>query len=166
MLNSFRKTVEIHFWLASSLNKLKEKIENLFYVSIDCSPWTNSMMSAHSLLKKYLKQLTDVSGSTVWAESTSVQAQGLGGGVGYIVGCEAWVGVWAVTLPQWVLVPSAPQISVPTLWLETGKCLRVLAGSHLSPRCVFSKLPLGFTLWCLWLWEVRPTAAEVEPPAH
>lgn len=36
---------------------------------------------------------------------------------------------------------------------------------HFSPGCVFSTLPLGLMLQRLRLWEVRLTAAEVEPRA-
>lgn len=56
--------------------------------------------------------------------------------------------------------PSLSALSVIGAWnVPEGSC-------HFSPCCVFSTLPLGLTLQRLRLWEVRLTAAEVEPPGH
>lgn len=53
MLKSLTETKELYFWLAFSSTKLKKKkLEDLFYVSIDSSPWINSVMSSPSGLKE------------------------------------------------------------------------------------------------------------------
>lgn len=77
-------------------------------------------------------------------------------------------GLRGQSLPQWVPSPSLCSFPSPSLSsLSVNGAWKVSEGPcHFSPRCVFSTLPLGLTLQRLRLWEVRLTAAEVEPPVH
>lgn len=58
--------------LYQSKKKKKKNRESLLYVSMDCSPWTNSM-SAPSVFEKYLDNwLIDVFRSTFWIIGSSI----------------------------------------------------------------------------------------------
>lgn len=63
------ETEELYFWLgfSSTTRKKKKKKDNLFYISIYCSPLTNSIVSLPLVLKKYL--MTDILRSKFWTIS-------------------------------------------------------------------------------------------------